>query len=76
MNTATLLYPSTSELVSTLKQSPLPDLRRLQVEETEFEVILTGVVTSYYLKQLAQETVRPALGQRRLRNRVVVVKKK
>jgi hypothetical protein len=76
MNTATLLYPSTSELASTLKQSPLPDLRRLHVEETEFEVILTGVVTSYYLKQLAQETVRPALGRRRLRNRVVVVKKK
>ena len=76
MNTATLLYPPTSELASTLKQSPLPDLRRLHVEESEFEVILTGVVTSYYLKQLAQETVRPALGQRRLRNRVVVVKKK
>jgi hypothetical protein len=75
MNTATLLYPQTSEVASTLKQSPLPDLRRLHVEETEFEVVLTGVVTSYYLKQLAQETVRPALGRRRLRNRVAVVKK-
>jgi hypothetical protein len=59
-----------------LRQSPLPDLRRLHIEETEFEVVITGVVSSYYLKQLAQETVRPALGQRRLCNRVVVAKKK
>jgi hypothetical protein len=29
-------------------------------------------VSSYYLKQMAQETVRPALGQRILLNRVEV----
>jgi hypothetical protein len=76
MNTATLLFTTTSEVVTMLRQSPLPDLRRLHIEETEFEVVITGVVSSYYLKQLAQETVRPALGQRRLCNRVVVAKKK
>jgi hypothetical protein len=39
---------------------------------SESEVVITGQVPSYYLKQLAQESVRPTLGRRRLRNRVVV----
>jgi hypothetical protein len=57
----------------TLLKSPIPALRRLIIEETEEEVVLTGSVPSYYLKQLAQETVMPAVGARRLRNRVSVV---
>jgi osmotically-inducible protein OsmY len=75
MSTATLLQPTLSPVASMLRHSPLPDLRRLEVEEDEFEVVLTGTVSSYYLKQLAQETVRHVIGCRRLRNRVVVVKK-
>ena len=75
MNTATLPHSPPSKIVSILRQSPLPDLRRLQVEETEFEVIISGTVSTYYLKQLAQESIRTALGRRRLRNRVVVVPK-
>jgi hypothetical protein len=75
MNTAMLLRPSTSSVASMLRQSPLPDLRRLHVEESEFEVVISGVVPSYYLKQLAQETIRAGVGERRLRNRVAVVKK-
>jgi hypothetical protein len=75
MNSATLLYTST-EVVSLLRQSPIPDLRVLEVEENEFEVVITGLVCSYYLKQLAQETLRSAVGQRRIRNRVVVARKK
>jgi len=55
-----------------LTQSPLTHLRRLVVTVSEAEVIITGKVPSYYLKQLAQETVRPTLGERRLLNRVVV----
>lgn len=55
-----------------LNQSPLTHLRRLVVTVNEAEVIITGRVPSYYLKQLAQETVRPALGDRRLLNRVEV----
>ena len=73
MNSATLLYPLSSEVAYMLRQSPLPDLRRLDVEESEFEVVITGRVSSYYLKQLAQETIRIALGERLLHNRVVVV---
>ena len=36
------------------------------------EVVITGRVPSFYFKQLAQEAIRPALGRRRLRNRVEV----
>ena len=77
MNSATLLDTRTSEVAEALRLSPLPDLRRLHLEENEFEVVITGSVSSYYLKQLAQEAVRPALGDRRLCNRVLVnVRKK
>jgi hypothetical protein len=42
------------------------------VTVSEGEVIITGRVPSYYLKQLAQETIRPTLGDRRLLNRIEV----
>jgi len=54
------------------RRSPLPELRRIQVTGNESEVTLTGVVSSYYLKQLAQETVRSLLKGRTLRNRIAV----
>jgi hypothetical protein len=69
--TATLVE-ATPEVV--LSSSPIPQLRRLRVESTDVEVVITGQVPSYYLKQLAQETVRPALGTRRLQNRVEVLR--
>jgi hypothetical protein len=75
MNTTTLHLASVATVASMLRQSPLPDLRRLHVEEDEFEVVISGVVPSYYLKQLAQETVRSGVGDRHLRNRVAVVKR-
>jgi hypothetical protein len=34
--------------------------------------VITGRVPSFYFKQLAQEAIRPALGRRRLCNRVEV----
>jgi osmotically-inducible protein OsmY len=57
-----------------LKQSPIPALRRLSVEENGQTVVLSGSVSSYYLKQLAQETIMPVLGSRELHNRVRVVR--
>ena len=57
-----------------LRQSALPALRKLCVEETDTEVVITGSVSSYYLKQLAQETLMPVLGERELSNRVLVVR--
>ncbi len=55
-----------------LRHSPIPALRKLSVEETDTAVILSGKVSSYYYKQLAQETILPLLGSRELRNRVAV----
>jgi hypothetical protein len=45
----------------------------LRVKESETEIVITGTLPTYFLKQLAQETVRPVLGERRLLNLVVVV---
>lgn len=70
MNAAELAPPPCPDTV--LNQSPLAHLRRLVVTVRETEVIITGRVPSYYLKQLAQETIRPTLGERRLLNRVEV----
>ena len=62
-------HPSPEEL---LAGSPLPEVRRLFVSSTDDFVILTGTVSTYYLKQVAQETVRSGVRNRRLLNRVVV----
>ena len=70
MSSATL---TASPVHSALSCSPIPSLRRLDLQETDSAVIIEGTVTSYYYKQLAQETVMPLLGGRRLQNRVVVV---
>jgi len=75
MASATLLRPAPPQASAMLRQSPQPELRRLEVTETEEEVIIRGTVQSWYLKQLAQETIRPVLGERRLRNQVAVSKK-
>ncbi|MGE3807333.1 MAG: BON domain-containing protein [Gemmataceae bacterium] len=55
-----------------LKQSSMPPLRKLKVEENDREVIISGEVSTYYLKQLAQETLMPVLEGRRLVNQVTV----
>jgi hypothetical protein len=57
-----------------LEQSPFPALRRLSVQESDHTVILDGEVPSYYLKQVAQETVMPLLDGRQLLNRVRVMR--
>ena len=61
-------------LAEALRRSKVPALRRVAVVQTDAEVILTGTVASYYLKQLAQETVLPLCEKRRLINRVEVVR--
>ena len=69
MSTPTL---ELSRAVQALRQSPFPALRQLSLEETDAVVVLNGKVPSYYLKQLAQETVMPVLEGRELLNRVNV----
>jgi hypothetical protein len=70
--TATLLEPP-PQAALLLKDNAVNDLRRLEVSESEFEVVIAGIVSSYYLKQMAQEAIRPALVGRRLRNNVIVL---
>jgi osmotically-inducible protein OsmY len=64
--------PLSSRVVQALRQSTHPALRRLLVEETETAVVISGRVNSYYLKQLAQETVMPVRGCRDVVNQVLV----
>lgn len=55
-----------------LRQSPHAMLRELEVEETVEEIVISGTLPTYYLKQIAQETLRPVLDGRRLENRIFV----
>jgi hypothetical protein len=63
-----------SRALIALRQSPIPPLRKLTVDESDTTVVILGKVGSYYLKQLAQETVMPVLDGRELLNRVAVVR--
>jgi hypothetical protein len=69
-----MITTSPSRAHVALRQSPIPALRKLVVEETETTIAISGSVSSYYLKQLAQETLMPVLGGRELLNRVSVVR--
>ena len=69
MDACPVLSPEPAEA---LTSSPLGQLRRLVVTADDTQVIITGQVSSYYLKQMAQETVRPVLGHRTLLNNVEV----
>jgi hypothetical protein len=70
MSTSTL---EQSRLALALRRSPIPALRKLTLDEDESTITIQGQVTSYYLKQLAQETILPLLDGRHLLNRVHVV---
>ena len=65
----TALLNSAAQL---LRDSSRPQLRAIDVSESDDEVVLNGRVNSYFEKQLAQEAVLPILGPRRLRNLVIV----
>lgn len=64
--------PTQAELA--LRQSPIPALRKLSVEETASEIVISGRVPTYYLKQMAQETIMPVLDRRELLNHVEVIR--
>jgi hypothetical protein len=56
-----------------LRHNSIPALRKLVIDETDEAVVIRGSVTSYYLKQLAQEALMPYLDGRTLLNRVTVL---
>jgi len=55
-----------------LNESPFHALRMLQVEQLGESVLLMGQVESFFLKQLAQETVRSATRGIEMINHVAV----
>lgn len=55
-----------------LKRSSHLALRRLNVEGSESTLVISGTVSTYYLKQMAQETLMPVRGEMQLVNRVKV----
>jgi hypothetical protein len=69
MSTSTL---EQSRAAEALRRSNIPAIRNLSIEETDEFIVLQGCVVSYYLKQLAQETVMSFLEGRELRNRIAV----
>jgi hypothetical protein len=62
-----------SQAARALKKSSHPALRNLSVEGAEGDLIISGKVSSYYLKQLAQETIMSVREGLRLVNKVDVV---
>ena len=69
-----LTHPSATKATQALLHSSNPELRRLDVRETEENIEITGRVSCFYLKQLAQESLRTAAKGRRIVNRVEVLK--
>ena len=55
-----------------LAASPQPEVRRLSVAVGATELVISGRVSCFYLKQLAQETIKPAADGKRVVNRVEV----
>jgi hypothetical protein len=53
-------------------QSTHPALRHLRVEGSDGALIISGTVTCYYHKQLAQEALKPLRGELQLLNHVKV----
>ena len=66
------LPPPPARAGEALLRSSNPELRLLKVKETDEVVEITGVVSCFYLKQLAGETIRAAAAGRRITNRVLV----
>ena len=62
-----------SQAAHALRKSSHPALRRLSVEGTQGSLVISGRVSSYYLKQLAQETIMSVREGVPLVNKVDVV---
>ena len=55
-----------------LENSSIRELRLLEVEESDGQIVISGRVGSFYHKQLAQELVRSAIKDCDLTNTVCV----
>ena len=59
---------SPPEAVSVLSKSSNPELRRVRIQENDETIVLRGEVSSYYLQQLAQESIRSVAEGRHIVN--------
>lgn len=55
-----------------LSESPIQALRNLSVEETAVGLVISGSVSSFYYKQMAQESIRSAVREKSILNTVHV----
>lgn len=66
----------TTDLVGEIHQaiceSPWREVRSVSCKVTRTHVVLTGNVTCFFMKQMAQETIKHKLRDRRVLNRITV----
>lgn len=55
-----------------LADSPHNELHRLELQQSGETITLSGLLSNFYLKQQAQETIRPAMRGLHVRNLVRV----
>jgi hypothetical protein len=55
--------PEAERAQNALTASPVYDIRRLEVDRHEGNVVISGSVSSFYFKQLAQELVLAEVGE-------------
>lgn len=72
MHETELATGSEARAQAVLANSPIPALRRVQVTQLPGALVLSGSVSSYYCKQLAQEAVRAVARGREVINRIRV----
>ena len=58
-----------------MSRSPFLDGRQLKIDVQPEAVVISGVVGTYYQKQMAQELIRPLLGNMALQNQVEVIRR-
>jgi hypothetical protein len=61
------------EIERRMNESPHHELRQIQIDVRDNQIVLTGRVASYFLKQMAQETARQVCHRRQIRNTVIVL---
>jgi osmotically-inducible protein OsmY len=72
---STMDFEVSETAAARLRASPYFPLRSITCEFEEGTLLLSGCVTSYYLKQLAQETVRTLQSVRVIVNAVQVIQR-
>ena len=72
MHETELATGSETRAQAILANSPIPALRRVSVTQAPGALILSGSVSSFYCKQLAQEALRAVARGRKVINRIRV----